>query len=197
MPQAFRVAADAMGESARGEKLASYSSKVIDEIKRALKGVKPVRYYYAEGVDGLSTECDQSFHVEALNFAGGENVHKCQQNGLLGLETINFERLLIYDPEVIIAQNSFVYNQILYDDLFANLSAVKNKRVYLVPSAPFNWIDRPPSFMRVIGVEWLTHIFHGDVYKVDMEQRIEEFYQLFLDVKIDKKQIEDILGEQE
>lgn len=196
MPKAISVAADAMNEQGRGVVLSSYTQNIISEIQTSLLNTKPVRYYYAEGVDGLSTECDQSFHVEALNFAGGENVHKCKQSQLLGLEKINFETLLTYDPDVIIAQNSFTYNQILYDDLFAHLRAVKNKKVYLVPSMPFNWVDRPPSFMRIIGIEWLTHIFHPNEYKIDLNERIKEFYELFLGVKITDKQVKTILGEE-
>lgn len=196
MPRAISVAADAMNEQGRGFLLSSYAEKIISDIRTSLANTKPVRYYYAEGVDGLSTECDKSFHVEALNFAGGENVHKCTQSQLLGLEKINFETLLTYDPDVIIAQNSFTYNQILYDDLFAHLRAVKSKKVYLVPSMPFNWVDRPPSFMRIIGIEWLAHIFHPNEYKIDLNERIKEFYELFLGVKITDKQVKTILGEE-
>lgn len=197
MPRAIKVTANAMGEEERGQALSSYASNVINNVKTALKGVKPVRYYYAEGVDGLSTECNESFHIEALNFTGGENVHKCQQSGLLGLEKINFETLLKYDPDVIIAQNSFTYTQILYDDMFAHLRAVKNKKVYLVPNAPFNWVDRPPSFMRLIGIEWLAHTFHPKEYNIDLNKHIRQFYQLFLGVTPTDKQIQTILGEEE
>ena len=79
MPLAFRIAGDAIGESKRGETLAKYSQNIINEVKANVSKTKPTRYYYAEGLDGLSTECDQSFHVEAINFAGGVNVHKCRQ----------------------------------------------------------------------------------------------------------------------
>ncbi len=71
--------------------------------------VKPIHYYYAEGIDGLSTECNGSFHVEALNFAGGKNVHSCNQSGVLGLEKINFETLLTYNPEVIYVSANLKY----------------------------------------------------------------------------------------
>lgn len=197
MPKAIKVVANAMDENDRGEILSSYANKVISEVKTAIKDTKPVRYYYAEGIDGLSTECDKSFHVEAINFAGGDNVHKCTQNGLLGLEKINAEKLLAYDPEVIIAQNSFAYNNILDDDIFSHLQAVKNNKVYLLPNTPFNWIDRPPSFMRILGIEWLAHIFHPNEYTLDLNKQIKEFYKLFLGVKITDAQIKTILGEKE
>jgi iron complex transport system substrate-binding protein len=50
--------------------------------------------------------------------------------------------------------------------------------------------------MRIIGIEWLAHTFHPDVYKIDLDKRIQEFYELFLDVKINKKQIQKILGDE-
>jgi iron complex transport system substrate-binding protein len=193
MPKAFIRTGEAIGEKARGQMLAESIQKSIDEVRAATAKLKPVRYYYAEGIDGLSTECDQSFHVQALNFAGGENVHKCQQKEVLGLEKITFETLLNYDPEVIVVQNRAVYNDILLDPLWRRLSAVKNKRVYLVPTAPFNWLDRPPSFMRALGIQWLASVFHPEAYTIDLNDRIKVFYELFFNVRLNDEQIKTIL----
>jgi len=197
MPEAIRLAGKAIDEKVRGEKLGAHAQKIIQEIEVALKGTKPTRYYYAEGIDGLSTECDNSFHVEALNFSGGENVHKCQQSGVLGLEKINFETLMTYNPDVIVVQNALVFNEILENPLWQHLQAVKNKRVHLVPNDPFNWIDRPPSFMRIIGIEWLTKLFHPKEYTVHLHTRVAEFYALYLDVKLTDKEISKLLGEKQ
>lgn len=194
MPSAFRLAGNAIGESKRGEALAKYSQNIINEVKANTSKTKPTRYYYAEGLDGLSTECDQSFHVEAINFAGGVNVHKCQQSGLLGLEKISFEKLLNYNPDVIFVQTAVVYNDIKDDPMWKNLKAVKNGRIYLVPTQPFNWIDRPPSFMRVLGIQWLAQKLHPQTYKIDLNKRTKEFYDLFLHVKLNDQQTKNILG---
>ncbi len=193
MPKAFIQVGEAIGEKERGEILAKSIQKSIDDVRGATSKLKPVRYYYAEGIDGLSTECDRSFHVQALNYAGGENVHKCQQKELLGLEKITFETLLNYDPEVIVVQNRLVYNDILLDPLWEHLSAVKNKRVYLVPTEPFNWVDRPPSFMRALGIEWLAGVFHPEAYPIDLNARIKAFYELFFNVRLSDEQIKNIL----
>ena len=40
--------------------------------------------------------------------------------------------------------------------------AVREKRVYLSPTAPFGWIDRPPSLNRVIGLKWLAGLFYPE-----------------------------------
>lgn len=194
MPRAFRLAGDAIGEHKRGVVLAKYSEGIISEVHNRVSKAKPTRYYYAEGLDGLSTECDQSFHIEALNFAGGENVHKCQQSGLLGLEKITFETLLTYDPDVIIVQNSSVYTDLTSDPLWHNLRAVKSGRIHLVPIQPFNWIDRPPSFMRVLGIQWLAQKFHPNEYKANMTKRTKEFYNLFLRVNLSDEETKKLLG---
>lgn len=196
MPKAFCLAGDAIGESKRGKELAVYSQKIISEVHKSVSKSKPVRYYYAEGLDGLSTECDKSFHVEAMNFAGGNNVHKCQQSGILGLEKISFETLLTYNPDVIIVQNRSVYNDLVEDPMWQNLRAVKTGRIHLVPVQPFNWIDRPPSFMRVIGIQWLAQLFHPKEYKVNLTKRTKKFYDLFLHVKLDDQQTKNLLGAQ-
>lgn len=194
MPRAFRLAGNAIGESKRGEILATYSEKIIKDVQKSVSKAKPVRYYYAEGLDGLSTECDSSFHVEAMNFAGGRNVHSCQQSGILGLEKISFETLLAYNPDVIIVQNRSVYNDLITDPMWKSLRAVKNGRIHLVPVQPFNWVDRPPSFMRVLGIQWLAHLFHPKEFKADLNQRTKEFYDLFLHVKLSDEQIKNLLG---
>lgn len=195
MPFSILSAAEAINEYKRGKILSDYTKERIEYIKNMLQEVEPVKYYYAEGTDGLATKCSDSFHVEALNFAGGENVHKCTQSNLKGLERISFETLLGYDPQVVIAQNKLVYNSILSNPLWKHLQAVKNKRVYVVPNTPFNWIDRPPSFMRIIGIEWLARNFHPKHYKNNIYTQIAKFYKLFLDVELTQEQIKQIIGE--
>ena len=42
------------------------------------------------------------------------------------------------------------------------VDAVRAGRVYLSPTAPFGWIDRPPSLNRMIGLKWLAGLFYPD-----------------------------------
>jgi len=47
------------------------------------------------------------------------------------------------------------------------LSAVKDHRVYRIPSVPWDWFDRPPSVNRLIGVRWLAQVLYPDRAKLD------------------------------
>jgi len=193
MPSSIQLVAKAIGEDKRGELLSSYINERIDFLENLVKDVKKVTYYYAEGNDGLSTECSDSFHTEALNFAGGDNVHKCTQSSMSGMEKITFEKLVEYDPDVIVAQNKLIYKEIFSNPLWRHLKAVQNNRVLLVPNTPFNWIDRPPSFMRIMGAEWLASNFYPELYKTDLNEQIKKFYKLFLYVDITDEDIKSIL----
>lgn len=194
MPKSIKIAADAIGEHKRGEELSSYADERIVYIKSITKQNKPISYYYAEGNDGLATECDNSFHTVAIDFAGGKNVHKCTQSNVQGLERISFEKLLEYNPEFVIAQNKITYDAIMKNRMFKHLNAIKNNRVILIPNEPFNWIDRPPSFMRLMGMELIAQRFYPHYYKNDLIEQIKKFYKLFLDVELSDEDIKNIKG---
>jgi len=58
---------------------------------------------------------------------------------------VSREQLLAWDPEVIIAADARFYDTLTRDSFWRRLSAVRNKRVYQMPSDPFGWIDEPPG----------------------------------------------------
>jgi iron complex transport system substrate-binding protein len=66
--------------------------------------------------------------------------------------------------------------------LWAGIKAVRDRRVYLAPTAPFGWIDRPPSLNRVIGLKWLSGLFYPDQLGQDLRETTRAFYRLFYHV---------------
>ncbi|WP_249322077.1 hypothetical protein [Campylobacter sp. RM16191] len=74
------------------------------------------------------------------------------------------------------------------------LDAVKNKKVYYIPREPFSWFDRPPSFMRFLGIKWLINLAYPEAFKFDIESEAREFYKLFLGLELNDEHIGKILG---
>jgi iron complex transport system substrate-binding protein len=103
------------------------------------------------------------------------------------------ETLMQYDPEVIIVQEKIFYDEIYNKPLWANINAVKNKRVHMIPRSPFNWFDRPPSFMRILGLQWTMSHIYPDTFNIDIKQETKKFYKLFLGVDITDEQVNSIL----
>jgi iron complex transport system substrate-binding protein len=152
-----------------------------------------VRVYYAEGQDGLQTKCPESSHMQAFIFMGAKPVHHCENNAYEGKEIISKEKLLIYNPDVIIVQQEEFWRELISSEIWQGLSAVQKKRFFLVPDKPFNWLDRPPSFMRLIGILWLGHVLYGEPVLTDFQREMLEFYRLFLGAEEEKIPVQELL----
>ena len=179
----------------RAKKLEDYGNESLNLAKEIAKKVdKKPKVYYAEGNNGLLTDCNTSIHSELINLASGDNVHKCQATNSFGKEAINFEQVLNYNPEIILVYEKEFYKNIYKDKKWQLIDAVKNKKVYFLPKGPFSWFDRPPSFMRLLGLKYVISILHPDLYELDIYEESKKFYKLFLDLDLNDSQIDDILG---
>lgn len=192
-PEVFRYLGKVMHKEERANKLANMAQTYLDELKMFVANIpekERTKVYYAEGDFGLQTECDVSFHSEPLALAGGNLVHKCVQSSIIGLQEVSFEQIIIYAPDVIIVQNPAFYKTVFEDKKWAMLKAVQNKRVYLVPKSPFNWTDRPPSFMRIIGAHWIASKLYPTRYPYKIHEKIRAFYQLFFGVELSDAELQ-------
>ncbi|MDD3845002.1 MAG: ABC transporter substrate-binding protein [Syntrophorhabdaceae bacterium] len=195
-PDAFTTLGEALGRQRRAKKLSVYARKTAAQIARivdTLPSDRRVSVYYAEGEDGLSTECGASMHVELIELAGGLNVHRCASKTGYGMEKVSLEQVLLYNPDVILVFERLFFKSILSDPRWRQIKAVREGKVYLIPRQPFNWFDRPPSFMRVLGLKWLTNLLHPELYPVDIVKETQSFYTLFLDVNLTRKEASAIL----
>lgn len=196
-PDALLRAGRILRREKRARKLSDYCSRTLTEAAAfvaRLPTEKRVSVYYAEGTDGLSTECDTSRHAELIRLAGGVNVHKCLARNPYGLEKISLEQVLVYNPDVILAFDRGFYQKVSRDPIWRTIKAVKTGRVYLIPDEPINWFDRPPSFMRFLGLKWVLNRLYPHEYRIDMIREAREFYSLFLKVEVSEKDMKGIIG---
>jgi iron complex transport system substrate-binding protein len=183
-PRALRFLGEALDHKERGEALAAYADATLADLRRGLATIpqdKRLTVYYAEGGDGLYTDGRGSFHTLVLDLAGGVNVHPTPQARRFGMDKVTMETVIAYAPQVILAQDAACRDMILTSPVWETIPAVQNGRVYLIPDAPLNWFDRPPSFMRLLGVKWLANLLYPETFPYDMVQETRRFMQLFLD----------------
>lgn len=197
-PDIYLFLGKLLGREERTEKLSAYFRKTLAEVKDVVgkipEGTKP-SVYYAEGTDGLSTECNDSIHVELLRLIGDTDVHCCHTASHMGLEKISLEQVKLYEPDVVLAKEKIFYDKVVREKApeWQQIKAVKEGRVYLIPSTPFNWFDRPPSFMRILGLKWLTHFSYPNEYKIDIIKEAREFYRLFLGLDLSDEEMKQII----
>jgi len=182
-PAALRLLGDILGIRERGEQLARYVEVTFGEIDAALRATpaeKRPRVYLARGPDGLETGVLGSINTEIIERAGGRNV--AQAAGQSGLVRASMEQVIVADPEIILTWDRNFFDRVMKDPLWGGIRAVREKRVYLAPTAPFGWIDRPPSLNRVIGLKWLAGLFYPDTLAHDLRETTRTFYRLFYHV---------------
>lgn len=183
-PATFRFLGKLLRREARGELLARELERESAEVKEALAEVKDKpSVYYAELPDGLTTQCDTSDRVEVISRAGGVNVLHCEPNAPFAANyPLGLERLLTLDPDVIVTRWPATAEMIRKDPRWARLKAVRSQKVFAAPGEPFNWFDRPPSFMRALGARWLAGKLHPQAKLGDLRADARAFYALFFGV---------------
>jgi iron complex transport system substrate-binding protein len=195
---ALRFLGKVLNREDRTKKLSAYGNDVLLRINKnvsAIPASKRPTVYYAEDMDGLATECTGSPHAELLDIAGARNVHSCKPKDAMGMETVNLERVVLYNPDVIIVKERVFFDKIFSDSGWKQTRAVRTKRVYLIPNLPFNWFDRPPSFMRFLGIQWLMGCLYPNEYKgKDIVQESRAFYRLFLGMDLKESDIRKVIG---
>jgi iron complex transport system substrate-binding protein len=58
---------------------------------------------------------------------------------------------------------------------------------------PFGWIDSPPSMNRLLGLQWLSHLFFPGGLKGDIRGDARGFYKLFYQVDLSDPELDRLL----
>jgi iron complex transport system substrate-binding protein len=200
---AYLALGDLLGVPERARDLADYCRKTVNEIAVKVKTIPEAqrrRVYYAEGPRGLETDPRGSPHAEAIDFAGGLNVAEVAAQTGYGQSPVSMEQIFKWNPEIVIAGYDHsaaigdFYRAVWTDPLWSQTAAVKKHAVYQAPQYPFNWIDRPPSANRIIGLKWLARLFYPNLFPYDIRKETREFYAKFYHRTLSEAELNDVLA---
>ena len=190
----LRLLGAALGVPDRGERLAADVETTFAELRAALGAVpdkQRPRVYLARGPDGLETGLKGSINTEIIELAGGRNV--ADVPGQYGLVQASPEQVIVADPDTIVTWDRTFFDGVWKDPLWQGIAAVRRGRVYLSPTAPFGWIDRPPSINRMMGLKWLAGLFYPDLWPGDLRGETHAFYKLWYHVDLGEAELNRLL----
>ena len=190
----LRLVGEALGVSDRGEALAADVEATFAALEAALDAVheeERPRVYLARGPDGLETGLKGSINTEIIERAGGRNV--AEVPGQYGLVQASPEAVIVADPDTIMTWDRHFYRRVWVDPLWQGITAVRAGRVYLSPTAPFGWIDRPPSINRMMGLKWLAGLFYPDRWSGNLREDTAAFYKLWYHVELGEAELDRLL----
>jgi iron complex transport system substrate-binding protein len=192
---ALRLMGEILGVGERAEKLAAHVEATFVDIDAMLAKIpqeRRPRVYLARGPAGLETGVRGSINTEIIERVGAINVAAAP--GQRGIVNVSVEQVLLWNPEVVVTWDDRFYDQVWDDPFWQGTDAVQNRRVYLSPSEPFGWIDRPPSINRLLGMRWLASVLHPDEFQGDLRAMTREFYTLFYQVELSEEQLDALLA---
>lgn len=194
MPELLTHVGTLVGAGDHRLAVASYAYHAIEALRGQLlisSSTDRPLVYYGRGPDGLQTALPGSPAASDIEQAGAINVAAGLGRG--GLVQVTPAQILSWNPQIVIAQQRSFYNALLHSPQWRGLSAVRSKRVYLAPAAPFGWIDDPPGVNRAIGLYWLSNLLYPDLYQEDLRTSAHAFYQLYYGVQLTDRQLEALI----
>ncbi len=187
-PAAFRFLGRLLHREARAETLAVALEAAMARLQASVQAIPPAeqrRVYYADSADGLKSQCASAFRGEVVRLAGGFNVMQCDTpDSMAANVSVSLERLLLLDPDVIVARTPAIARFLCADPGWRHLRAVRTGQVLAFPVLPFNWAERPHSQFKLLAVQWLAHRLYPDRFPFDFDQATRAFYRVFFGMEL-------------
>ena len=177
--QAYRTLGKLLGVEERAEEIASYIDRVFAYADERYDQVaaRNLRTIYSSGELGYSVKEAGSVHSAALERTGIVNLAVLSD---ANSTEVSAEQMALWAPDYLLLSPSDGAFDFIYDDpVWASIPAVVNKKVYEVPTGPYEWLDSPPSVQTTLGVLWAGNLLAPDLYDLDMIEETQTFYQLF------------------
>jgi iron complex transport system substrate-binding protein len=197
------VYAEALGGDAipRAAHYAAYFDEKFAMVKSVTDNIPPVdrpTVYFA-GIDMLTTYGKYSDIGAFIEAAGGKAL-------TAGLEAgnhvqIDFEQLAAWNPAYIFIDHGAMNERAAVEEIMAgaygsaryqSIDAVKNRRVYLVPSGVYYW---DMGLQKILLLMYMAKTLHPAAFAdLDPEAEVMEFYSEFFDYPLTREQSGRILG---
>ena len=194
---AYDTLGEILGMTEQASVMSGYIRDVMnfaEEIKNEIPEDKRPSVMFSQGEYGNEVNGNGSVHSEVLDYVGVKNAAEMESILATGGDEVSMEQIMLWNPEIVVLAPDSCYDDIYSDLMWAHVDAVKNKRVYEVPNGPYNWLDRPPSVQRVLGILWLGNLVYPEYYDFDMIETTQSFYRLFFRYELSEDEARGLLA---
>lgn len=178
LTEMIQMVASATNTQDKADALIAFLDKQEAKLNQILAGVAAPRVYMASNSNMLATAGDGMYQSDMIRLAGGANVAAEIEDTYWA--EIDYEQLLVWDPEYIILASSAKYTaeDVLQDPNLAGCTAVVNGNVYQIPCDAESWDSPVPS--SILGALWLANILHPEkLTDTDCVAIMDEYYETF------------------
>lgn len=181
----------------RSNELIQYFKDVVSYIEKGVAKIpqdKRFRVYHANGTP-LTTDGDMSVGTDWIPRCGGIPVSAKSKNapGKRAFET-SVEQIYLWDPDVIICNETSVSDDFLNAPSWKGLRAVKNGKVFHIPIGGTRW-GQTGAAETYLGMLWFVATFYQEYFPdLDLKEEVKSYYKHFLGLDITDALYEQILS---
>ena len=176
LTQGIELIAQVFEKEQQGKELvkaAFANRKMLADRLGAIPADKRVRTYMAN--PDLNTYGSGKYTGLMLEHAGAYNVATAT---VKGFKQVSMENVLEWNPAVILVQDRYpkVVSQIKEDAAWANIDAVKNNQVFLMPEYAKAWGYPMPEAL-ALGEVWLAKSLYPQKFQdIDLDKMVNDYY---------------------
>lgn len=190
--EAYRTLGKILGREAEGDALADYCHTVYARSKElAAKIQNKPSLLYLGGAQGNMAVARGSFHAQIVDLLAN-NVAVTTAPAEGSMSQVSMEQILAWNPEVLVIAAE------TEADLAAlpwrELRAVQSQRVLRVPAKPYDWMGRPPSVNRFMGLSWLAARLYPEESGIRLNEEMKTYYRLFYHYELSDAECDALLA---
>ena len=194
---ALLVIGKAIGREAEAGKFNGYYQDAIDRVSRGVADIpedEKIKLYHSENQANRATPAD-SVSADITRAVGVINVSVGQDLQLIGSDYYaSIEQILLWDPEVIIANETTAYDLIKGSPQWSGITAVRTGRVYRLPNGISRWAH-PSSVETPLALLWIAKTVYPDRFTgIEMKAEVRYYYKTFFNLELDDETIYSILA---
>ena len=171
--------------------------KMITDVTSQIPAEERPRVYFANQ-EILWTAGKSSDIPEVIELAGGNCVHKDLEGG--GKMEIGLEQFVQWNPEYVFVDHAGssgnapaeeVVKELVADDRFQEVAAVKNDKVFICPTGVFFW---DAGVQKILMLQWMAQELYPDKFPdLDMKTELKYFYDKFYSYSLTDDEAERII----
>ncbi|WP_315078490.1 ABC transporter substrate-binding protein [uncultured Clostridium sp.] len=173
----------------RANEIVKYYEDNLEKVKKINEdSANKPNVYLAGSANVLRTCTSKMYQDYMIKASGGNNVTSSLEDGYW--VDISAEQLLAYNPDIIyiVQYAKYSVEDVLNDERLKDVNAIKNKKVFSIPSVIEPWDYPTPS--SILGILWMTNNINPDKYSKDeFEKMAKDFYKKFFNLEVDNKDI--------
>ncbi len=195
--KAIELIGDMVGEKEKAANYNRYYSQKMNLVESRIKSIpaKQRIHVYHSINEATRTDTPDTLSADWLQKAGAVNVSVNEKLNMVENKYFaSVEQILVWNPEVILANEQGVDEYIRNKEQWKEVSAVKNGKVFLLPDGITRW-GHPNSVEIPLVTMWTAKLLYPSKFDdINLKTEMKSFYQTFFSLKLNDEQMNQILS---